>query len=131
MIDREGRVIFGSLLVFVLALGGSIVVERQFGIALRDRPLLSFLLFAGVAVALPQLYLAATGDGDRSRSRLRFAAVGTAVFAVAFATDADGVQYLLIAGIGTGSLLGLLGYEALSGYHTMSEGGDGPVLRLR
>lgn len=131
MIDREGRVIFGSLLVFVLALGGSAIVERQLGIALLEQPLLSFLLFAGVAVALPQLYLAVTADETRLRSRLRFAAVGTAVFAVAFAADADGVRYLVIAGIGAGSLLGLLGYEALSGYRATSESGDGTVLQLR
>jgi len=51
MIDRDGRVVFGSLLVFVVAVAGSIVVEQQTGVALRDRPLLAFLVFAGIGVA--------------------------------------------------------------------------------
>jgi len=63
MIDRDGRVVFGSLLVFVVAVAGSIVVEQQTGVALRDRPLLAFLVFAGIGVALPQLYLAVTETG--------------------------------------------------------------------
>ncbi|WP_226040410.1 hypothetical protein [Natrinema sp. DC36] len=121
MIDREGRVVFGSLLVFVVAVAGSIVVEQQTGVALRDRPLLAFLVFAGIAVALPQLYLAITETGPHSRSRLRFAAVATAVFAVAFADDASGARYLLIAAIGTGSILGVLCYEALEGYRAVSD----------
>ncbi|QLK24975.1 hypothetical protein HYG81_12755 [Natrinema zhouii] len=121
MIDREGRVIFGSLLAFVVIVSGSMVVERQTGVALRDRPLLAFVLFAGIAVALPQLYLALAEPGPRSRSRLRFAAVTTAVFAVAFADDASGTRYLLIAAIGTGSILGLLCYEALEGYRAVSD----------
>lgn len=121
MIDREGRVIFGSFLAFVVTVSGSMVVERQTGVALRDRPLLAFVLFAGIAVALPQLYLALAETGARSRSRLRFAAVTTAVFAVAFADDASGARYLLIAAIGTGSILGLLCYEALEGYRAVSD----------
>ncbi|MFC6766546.1 hypothetical protein [Natrinema soli] len=121
MIDREGRVVFGSLFVFVVAVAGSIVVERQTGVALQDRPLLAFLVFAGIAVALPQLYLAVTETGPHSRSRLRFAAVATAVFAVAFADDASGARYLLIAAIGTGSILGLLCYETLEGYRAVSD----------
>ncbi|WP_222920089.1 hypothetical protein [Natrinema sp. SYSU A 869] len=122
MIDREGRVIFGSLLLVVLALAGSIVVDRQFGVAIRDRPLLAFLLFAGVAVALPQLYLAVTDDDeDRSRSRLRFAAVAMATFAIAFAADADGGRHLLIALIGISSIVALVCYEVLTDYRTTSD----------
>ncbi|PGF15485.1 hypothetical protein CP556_04635 [Natrinema sp. CBA1119] len=121
MIDREGRVVFGSLLVFVVAVAGSIVVEQQTGVALRDRPLFAFLVFAGIGVALPQLYLAVTETGPRSRSRLRFAAVATAVFAVAFADDASGARYLLIASIGTGSILAVLCHEALEGYRAVSD----------
>ncbi|WP_226481027.1 hypothetical protein [Natrinema amylolyticum] len=122
MIDREGRVIFGSLLLVVLALAGSLVADRQFGVAIRDRPLLAFLLFAGVAVALPQLYLAVTDDdADRSRSRIRVAAVATATFAIAFAADADGGRHLLIALIGTGSIVALVCYEILLEYRTASD----------
>ena len=85
MLDREGRVVFGSFLLFVLVRAGSVVLERQLGIALRDRPVPSLVLFAGVAVALPQLYLAFTGDELNAQSRLQFAAIATAAFAVIFA----------------------------------------------
>jgi hypothetical protein len=122
MIDREGRVVFGSVLAFVLARAGTTVVDRQFGTALGDAPLVSFLLCAGVAVALPQLYLASTGAEARPRSRLRFVAAATATFAVAFAAHADGTRYLAIGTVGTASLLAALGYEALAGYRAASTG---------
>jgi len=121
MIDREGRVVFGSFLAFVLLVACSAVIERQTGIALRKEPLVAFLLVGGVAIALPQLYLAYTEGGARSRTRLRFVAVTTAAFAVAFADDAAGARYLLLAAFGTGALLSLLCYEALSGYRTVSD----------
>jgi len=121
MIDREGRIVFGSLLAFVIAVAGSVVLERQTGITLREWPLAVFFLVVGVAIVFPQLYLAWTEAGARSRTRLRFAAVTTAVFAVAFADDAAGARYLLLATIGTGALLGLLCYEALSGYRAVSD----------
>ncbi|MFA9415825.1 hypothetical protein [Natrinema sp. HArc-T2] len=121
MIDREGRVVFGSFLAFVLLVACSVVVERQTGIALGGGPLVAFLLAGGVAVAFPQLYLAYTGAGTHSRTRLRFVAVTTAAFAVALADDAAGARYLLLAAIGTGALLSLLCYEALSGYRAVSD----------
>ncbi len=122
MLDREGRVLFGSLLAFVLAVAVSVVLEGQFGVSLRDGPVVAVLLFAGVAVALPQLYLAATDAPIRPRSRLRFAALATAVFAVAFAAEADGVRELAIAAIGISALLALVCYEGLAGYR--AAGGD-------
>ncbi|MFD1565647.1 hypothetical protein ACFR99_19160 [Haloarchaeobius amylolyticus] len=121
MIDREGRVVFTSFLAFVVVVAGSVVVERQTGVALREWPLVAFLLVVGVAIALPQLYLAWTETGTRSRTRLRFAAVTTAAFAVVFADDAAGARSLLLAAIGTGALLSLLCYEALSGYRAVSD----------
>ncbi|WP_254528578.1 hypothetical protein [Natrinema gelatinilyticum] len=122
MLDREGRIVFGSFLVFVLIRASSLVLELQLGVALRDQPLPSLFLFAGVAVALPQLYLASIegGAGPTSQSRLRFAAIATAAFAVAFADSAAGLQSLLIGAIGVGSILGLLCYETLGGYRSSS-----------
>ncbi|OAQ53508.1 hypothetical protein HTG_08495 [Natrinema mahii] len=122
MIDREGRVLFGSLLVFVLAVAVSVVLEGQFGTSLRDGPVVAVLLFAGVAVAVPQLYLAVTDAAISPRSRLRFAALATAVFAVAFAAEAEGLRELVIATIGTGALLALVCYEGITGYRAV--GGD-------
>lgn len=116
MFDREGRVVYGSFLLFVLARAGSIVAERQFGIALRDRPILSLVLVAGIGVALPQLYLSFVDEQPTSRSRVRIAAIATAAFAVVFADGAEGTPSLLIGAIGVGAVLGLLCYEALSGY---------------
>ncbi|WP_254762997.1 hypothetical protein [Natrinema marinum] len=117
MLDREGRVVFGSFLLFVLARTGSVVLEAQLGIALRDRPIPSLVLVAGVAVALPQLYLAVTDVEPTSHSRLRVAAIATAAFAATFAPETDGARSLLIGAIGVGAILSLLCYEALSGYH--------------
>ncbi len=121
MIDREGRIVFGSLLAFVLVVAGSVVLERQVGITLREWPLAVFFLVVGVAIVFPQLYLAWTETGTRSRTRLRFVAVTTAAFAVAFANETAGARYLLLAAIGTGALLSLLCYEALSGYRAVSD----------
>ncbi|ELZ15156.1 hypothetical protein C477_18250 [Haloterrigena salina JCM 13891] len=126
MIDRDGRIVFGSLLALILVLTVSIVVEEQFGVGLREYPVLSFLVFAGLALAVPQLYLAATddetADDDPTRSRVQFAAVATAVFALAFADDASGISYLVIAGIGSGAVIALVCYEALRWHHGSSEG---------
>ena len=125
MIDREGRVVFGSLLAFVLAVSVSVVLERQAGMTVRESPLVVFVLVVGVAIGFPQLYLAWTGTGTergtRSRTRLRFVAVTTAVFAVAFAHETAGTRYVLLAVVGIGALVALLCYEALSGYRAASD----------
>ncbi|ELY47662.1 hypothetical protein [Natronorubrum sulfidifaciens] len=121
MIDRNSRIVFGSLLLFVLALAGSIIVELQYGIVLREYPILSFLLFAGVAIAAPQLYLAATDDDVPPRTRVQFAAVATAVLALAFAGTADGGRSLLITTIGACAVFGLVCYELLIEYRASSE----------
>ena len=121
MIDRDGRIVLGGLLLFVLVLTGSLIADAQFGVSLRDYPLLSVLVFAGVAVVAPQLYLAATDDEIPSRVRIQFAAVATAVFAVAFAGNAEGVRYLLIAAIGACSVLVLVCYELLVGYRASGD----------
>ncbi|WP_339104890.1 hypothetical protein [Haloterrigena salinisoli] len=126
MIDRDGRIVFGALLSLVLVLTLSIVVEAQLGVGLREYPVLSFLVFAGLALAAPQLYLAATDDETRdhdpARSRVQFAAVATAVFALAFADDASGISYLAIATIGSCAVIGLVCYEALRWHRGSSEG---------
>lgn len=121
MIDRNGRIVFGGFLLFVLVLSGSIIVDVQFGLELRDYPLLSFLLFAGMAIAAPQLYLAVTDDDVPPRTRVQFAAIATAVFAIVFAGSVDDFRSLLIAAIGTGALFGLVCYELLVGYRDSSE----------
>lgn len=120
MLDRTGRVVFGSFLAFVLVLTIGVVAESQFGVSLADYPFLSFLLFAG-AVATPQLYLAVTDDEVPTRGRVQFAAIATAVLAVAFAATADGVRYLLIATVGACAITGLVWYELLVAYRASSD----------
>ncbi|WP_440770083.1 hypothetical protein [Natronorubrum sp. DTA28] len=119
MIDREGRIVFGSLLVFVVALTGSNIAEHQFGASLHDHPVLSFLVFGGIAVVGPQLYLAATEEEPWSRERIQFVTVATAVFATLFAADASGIWYLVLAFIGACSLFALVCYEVLR-WHRMT-----------
>ncbi|SEH16657.1 hypothetical protein SAMN04487967_2767 [Natronorubrum sediminis] len=111
MLDRDGRVVFGSLLAFVVILGTSTLIDGQFGVSLFDQPLLAFVVFAGVAIAIPQLYLAVVDDDPWSRERVQFATVTTAVLAIAFGADAEGGYYLVISTIGACSLLGLVAYE--------------------
>ena len=122
MIDRDGRIVFGSLLVFVFVLTGSAVAERQLGVALREYPVLAFVVFAGVAIVAPQLYLAATDDEVPPRARVQFAAVATAVLATVFADETTGIRYLLIAGAGAASVCGLVWYELATWYRSSSEG---------
>lgn len=119
MIDRDSRIVFGSLLVFVVALTGSNIAEHQFGTSLHDHPVLSFLVFGGVAVVGPQLYLAATAEEPWSRERVQFVTVSTAVFATLFAADAAGMWYLILASVGACSLFALVCYEVFR-WHRMT-----------
>lgn len=123
MIDRDGRIVFGAFLLFVLVLAGSVLVELQYGVALRDDPVASFVVFAGIAVAAPQLYLAAADDQVPARIRIQFAGVATAVFAIVFAGNATGVRYLVIAGAGAVAIFGLVSYELLTWYRDSDDGG--------
>lgn len=125
MLGRDDRIVFGSFLLFVLVLAGSIVVELQWGVSLRDDPAASFVVFAGVAVAAPQLYLARVDDEVPARVRVQFAGIATAAFAIVFAGTADGLRELVIAGAGAVAIVGLVSFELLTWYRT--EGDDGAV----
>jgi len=89
---------------------------------------ISFCLFVGLGFVLPQLYLASgTTDPVRRRARIRFAVTSIGVFALlAWRTTAESKtqQYLFLAA-GAVALLGLLGYELLSGYRTGTSGASG------
>ncbi|MXV61741.1 hypothetical protein GS429_06610 [Natronorubrum sp. JWXQ-INN-674] len=126
MRSLENRVILGSFLLFAAVIVGVIAAERVFDVRFGDYPLLAFLAFAGLTVALPQLYLAKTDTDVDPRSRVRFAVIVTMVFAAMFAESATTLQDRLILIVGGGAFLALVGYEFFAGYRASSRDGSRP-----
>ena len=126
MLSRENRVILGSFLLAGVVLAGIIFAEFWLGIRFSDYPVIAFLLFAGLTVGLPQMYLAKTDTTVSPRSRVRFAVIVTMVFAAGFAQNADGIQQTLILAIGASAFLGLVGHEFVAGYRESSRNDPTP-----
>lgn len=135
MVSHENLVIAGSFVLLVIAVIGLHALERVLGIAVSQHPLVAFLVVVGIAIVLPQLYLARTDDELSPRTRVRFAAAAIAAFALLFASDvllsglgpapledAETVQNLAILAIGAVALLAMLGYEAVAGYRSSATG---------
>ncbi|AXR83149.1 hypothetical protein [Natrarchaeobaculum sulfurireducens] len=131
MLSRENRVIGASVALLVaIALVVLPVAEDTLGLALSDQPLAAFVLFAGLAVLGPQLYLARTDEEISPRTRVRFAVVVSAVFALTFAepgavdwsegtallADLETLQHAVLVVVAVGSLVGLVCYEFVAGY---------------
>lgn len=116
MVSRENRVILGSFLLFVAVAAGIVVAELQWGVSVGDSPLLAYLLVAGVAIVLPQLYLAATDDDVAPRHRLWFAVVAAVAFAFVTVPEAAGLQRASIYAIAGTVFLGAVCYEVVTGY---------------
>ncbi|WP_436347207.1 hypothetical protein [Natronorubrum sp. FCH18a] len=124
MVSRENRVILGSFLLLAAAVAGILVAEQWLAVRYGDNPLLAFLLFAGLAVAVPQLYLATTDADVDPRSRVRFAVIATMVFATMFAESTDQFQSRVILAIAGGAFLVLVAAEFVMGYRGSTT--DGP-----
>ncbi|WP_137291351.1 hypothetical protein [Natronorubrum halophilum] len=120
MLSHENRVILGSIILLVLAVLGAVVVDTYLGISLGANPVLSFLVFAGIVVVAPQLYLATTDEDVSPRSRVRFAVIATGVFAAMFAGNAEGLESRIILTIAGGAFVGLVCYEFFAGYRSSS-----------
>ncbi|ELY42717.1 hypothetical protein [Natronorubrum tibetense] len=116
MVSRENRVILGSFLLLVVAAAAITATEQWLDLRYGDNPFLAFLLFAGLAVAVPQLYLARTDTDVDPRSRVRFAVIATMVFAAMFAESTDELQSQLILAIAGGAFLVLVAAEFVLGY---------------
>ena len=116
MVSRENRVILGSVLLLAVAVAAIIAAEQWLDLRYGDNPLLVFLLFAGLAVVVPQLYLARTDAEVDPRSRVRFAVIATMVFAVMFAESTADRQSQLILTIAGGAFLVLVAAEFVLGY---------------
>ncbi|WP_121741984.1 hypothetical protein [Natronorubrum halophilum] len=121
MLSHENRVILGSIILSVLAVLGAVVVDTYLVISLGANPVLSFLVFGGIVVVVPQLYLAVTDEDVSPRSRVRFAVIATGVFAVMFARDAAALESRIILTVGGGAFVGLVCYEFLAGYRASSD----------
>lgn len=128
MLSRENRVILGSFCLALVVLAAIIVAEQWLGITDSNYPVLAFLIFAGLTVGLPQLYLARTDTTVSPRSRVRFAVIVTMVFAAGFSGTTDGLQAKLIGAIGGGAFLGLVCYELYAGYRDSAT--DSPMADL-
>ncbi|AFZ72333.1 hypothetical protein [Natronobacterium gregoryi] len=139
MVSRENRAIAGSFVLLVTAIAVLTAIDSYTGISMGQHPLPAFLLLVGFAVVVPQLYLAATDDGESDdvspQARVRFATVAIAAFALLFASDVlltgfeaspledtEALQNLLILAIGAVSLLVLLGYELVAGSRSSGSG---------
>ncbi|WP_207590464.1 hypothetical protein [Halomontanus rarus] len=127
MVSRENRVILGSFLLVPVVFAGVAVAELWLGIPFGAYSLLAFLTFAGVAVALPQLYLAKTDTEVDPHSRMRAAVLATVIFAAVFADTSDPLQRRLIIGTAGAAFLGLVGYEFYTGFR--DSGTDTPLAR--
>lgn len=71
MLSRENRVILGSFLLFAVSIAGIAVADQRLDVRFADYPLVAFLVFAGLTIVGPQLYLARTDtnvDPPRSSS---------------------------------------------------------------
>ncbi|USZ70772.1 hypothetical protein [Natronosalvus halobius] len=121
MVSRENRVILGSFVLFVATIGLLIGLEAVLDVGPLDSPLLTFLLFSGFVVVLPQLYLAITDDEVSPRARVRFAVIATLVFAAMIGGDAAGWQRWAILVVAGGTFVILVGHEFWAGYRTSSE----------
>ncbi|NGM68251.1 hypothetical protein G6M89_04375 [Natronolimnobius sp. AArcel1] len=138
MSARENLVILSSLaLLVVLVLVGLPLLEDMTGFSINAYPLPGFLLVTGLAIVLPQLYLASTDTAVSPRSRVRFAVIATGIFALGFAggtypeaaleaplENLESLQGLVILVIGAGAFLGLVCYEFLAGFRSESTDGD-------
>ncbi|WP_265110065.1 hypothetical protein [Halosolutus halophilus] len=116
MVSRENRVILGSFLLFVAVVAGIAFADRRLGVSIGDAPLVGYLLLAGVAIVLPQLYLARTDDDVSPRYRIWFATVAAVGLAFSIVSDATGLQRASIYAIAGTVFLGAVCYEVVTGY---------------
>ncbi len=114
MLSSENRAILGSALV----LSALFFLELWAGFGILEQPLLAFVLFPGLAIVFPQLYLALTDGNDITpRTRVRFAAIVALIFALPYAGRGSW-QELLVFALGTGAFLTLLSVEFYAGYQS-------------
>src|SRR6056297_2535991 len=77
MVSHENRVIAGAMLFTAAILATLFAAESWLGFRLSEAPLVGFLLFTGVSIWLPQLYLARTDTTVDPHLRLRVAVLLT------------------------------------------------------
>ena len=123
MISHENRVIAGAMLLTAAILATLFAAESWLGFRLSEAPLVGFLLFTGVSIWLPQLYLARTDTTVDPHLRLQVAVLLTMLFAGVSIQERGNPQHKVVLLIAGSSFLALLGYELYSGYReTLCDG---------
>jgi hypothetical protein len=111
MVSRENRVLLAS--TALVALGLAVGAAADLGTS----ALYGLLLFVGVGVVAPQLYLAATDDEFEPRTRIRTAALLGLLFVWgSYGTATDPTDRQVVGAVGAVLLVGLVGYEVVAGY---------------
>lgn len=120
--SRENRVIAGAFVLFLVAVVGVSYADSMLALPVSG-PLVIYVLFAGIGIVAPQLYLAARDDDDVSaRGRVRFAVLAALVLAIVFG-GTDGWEERLVLGTGVVAYVTYVCYQLVAGYRA----GGGPV----
>ena len=113
MVSRENRVLLASTGAVLLVLVAVAVTDVG-----GESAALAALVFAGLGVLAPQLYLAATDDAVNPRIRVRVG-VGVTLFLLwGTWSAADPASRTAIGGASAVLALSLLGYEFWAGYRS-------------
>ncbi len=125
--DREDWIVFGSILVLLVALAATNVMGIATGVAGTLVKLAAIVCMGALG---PQLYLAATGNGVDRQTRIRFGVVLSMVAIWSLSGSSllrssdPSIRWIPAAAIGV-LLFGLVAYEFRSGYvETASQNGN-------
>ena len=115
MVSHENRVLLASTGTVLLVL----VVVAVTGVG-GESALLAALVFAGVGVLAPQLYLAATDDSVDPQTRIRVGVLVTVFLLWGTWSTADAAAKPVVAGASAALLVGLVAYEFWAGYRSVT-----------
>lgn len=116
MVSRTTRVTFVALsvaaVVLVVSLALNLEATLPYGSAI-----LFLVVFPGLGLLVPQLYLARTTDDPGMRTWHLRAGLGLAGLLTLAGASVDPTGRTALQVIGAGLLIALLGYEAVQGYY--------------
>lgn len=111
MLSRENRVfLVSTLLTFVLLFAAAIAGVGD------GNAVLVILIFGGVGILAPQIYLARTGTEVPARTRIRIATLLTLFFVSGIYGTAPDGQKSAVGILAAALVVGLIVHEARAGY---------------